>query len=134
MCSMPINYVNMSIPGKSCYRLGKMYENGLLVKKDVKKAKEYYKKGCGKDDLYSCEHLADLFYNENNYKEAFKYYYKACNDLWDTYACYNVGLMYYYGIGTNKSYKEAVDYLEGSCEDGYQKSCKVYKKLKAAGY
>ncbi|WP_267523775.1 SEL1-like repeat protein [Campylobacter sp. MG1] len=37
---------------KSCYHLGFMYKSGVSVKKDLSKAKKYFKKACDLDPYY----------------------------------------------------------------------------------
>ncbi|MEA3552832.1 MAG: hypothetical protein U9R39_00360 [Campylobacterota bacterium] len=56
-CDMSLLYYNKACSygdGGSCFQVGGLYEEGLKIIKDLKKAKEYYKKACKLGYTYGC--------------------------------------------------------------------------------
>lgn len=90
---------------KATYALGTWYLFGKFVKKDTKKAIEFFKYAADKQVSEACYDLA-LSYEKGvgtikNLRLAFQYYVKAAL-LNDTQSLYEVGRCYFYGIGVEK--------------------------------
>ncbi len=129
-----LNIASKKRVGAASYRLGKIYEHGLGVKKDWPSAYDYYHKGTkdnDKDesdyDLAACElrvarsllfqgakekmithgheHLGFVDNYDMN-KEVERGYRK----LW--------GRVYYYGLGKDKDWREAIEYFQASSNMG----------------
>ncbi|MHB9147984.1 MAG: tetratricopeptide repeat protein [Candidatus Amoebophilus sp.] len=100
------------------YTLGWMYENGLEVDKDDKKALEWYEKAAGKGDKYAQYRLARKKEDERDYAKAKKWYKKAAHQ--GCVAAQDwLGIMYANG--------------EGGVEQNYHKAVVWYKKAAAQG-
>jgi len=72
---------------KSCNYLGVLYENGLSVKKDIKKALRYYQISCDANIAEACINLGSLYSQLNQKDKAKNSFKKACN-LGYKPACY----------------------------------------------
>ncbi len=112
---------------QSCVNVGLAYLNGTGIKKDYKKAREYFKKTCDKCQNRGCDYLGDIYANglgvKKDYKKAYKLYKKACNNNYMS-ACDSLGLMYLNGHGVKKDSLKAIEYLTNSCyENNYMESC-----------
>lgn len=95
---------------RGCSGLGTIYERGLGVIKDLKKAKEYYQIACDKKDSFGCFHLRII--EEGDL--AIDYYTILCDDE-DGSACLRVGNIYYNGLGIPKDTKSSVIYYQKAC-------------------
>ncbi len=109
---------------RGCNELGDMYFIGYGVKKDEKKAKEFYRKACKLRYSYGCINLADFYSG----KEALKLYKTACN-LNNSRACYKVGDFYEKGLYIKKDKKEAKNFYKKACRLNYEKACSKLKNL-----
>lgn len=92
------------------YTLGHVYYYGDKVEQDYKEAYYWFDKdGFRELPYYIC---ADMyFYVDNDYDNAFKLYRFALEEG-VYFAAYKIGEMYYYGLGLEQSYDEAVKYLK----------------------
>ena len=125
-----------------------MYDNGIGVKRDYKKAFELYQKAAEVGYAPSQVNLG-LMYDRGNgvkvdYKMALKLYVLAAEKGEDM-AINNLGWMYYEGHGVEKDYKEAIKYFKVAAEKGnvnamnnlgnmYSKGEGVEKDLNQARY
>lgn len=116
----------------SCTNLGYLYHNGIGIKKDYKKAREYHLKSCKLKSGLGCSNLGFLYNRgygvKKSYKEAAKYYKKACN-LKSGLGCENLGNLYRYGLGVGKSIRSAKKLYKKGCSFGRKRACSKYKEI-----
>lgn len=126
---LPIDYVSAAkYYAKSCelknavgcYNLADMYERGEGVKKDAKKAMEFYKTACDNDHANACNNLGAIYGKESNKAKFLPLYTKSC-DLGSIYGCGNLG-DYYTQKGDKKKAKK---YFKLSCENGEKDPAQV---------
>ncbi|WP_024788156.1 MULTISPECIES: NifU family protein [unclassified Lebetimonas] len=87
---------------KAFFNLGIFYLKGIGCKKDIKKAKEYFKKAAEFNEAKAFFYLANIYEKENN-KKYIEYYEKAA-ELNDKNAQFKLAL-YYKDKDTEKSMK-----------------------------
>lgn len=82
---MAMNIYKISHSARSYLGLAQMYDNGFGVQKSIFDAKEYYKLACPLDtndetkvENEACANLGSIIYNEGDFRNAQKYYLKAC--------------------------------------------------------
>ena len=118
----------------ACSNLGTLYENGLGVKKDPKKAVEIYKDSCNSGGVQACYHLGNAYRKgeivKQDYYLAMEAYTNACN-AGDLPSCANIGAMYELGLGMNKDEKRAYGIYKVACFRGLNKACPQMKRLGA---
>ena len=109
---------------KSCLKLGYAYSDGWSgYKKDIKKAKEYFKKGCELGDNISCLGLGRI-YKKSNKKKAKEIFEKIISSKSNKAKDW----AYYYLAFMEKKGKDA--YLLKSCQlELFRACCKVPRKL-----
>ncbi len=95
---------------KSSELLGYIYEKGIGVQKDEKKAFKYYQKAARHS--YTAAYKVGMFFKEiKRYKDAFKYFEKAAYR--NTDASIELGIMYEKGLyKEKKSTKKALKYYQ----------------------
>ncbi len=115
--------------GDMCYRLGKMYMEGLVTKKSAKNAVKVYTQGCEQKShstYDSCYALGKLYFSglgvQRNYTKAKKLFEHTCTADF-TKGCANLGQMYLYGNGVKQDYTQAINLLNIGCKDGDAASC-----------
>ena len=117
-----------------CSNLGTLYENGLGVKRDPKKAVEIYKDSCNSGGTQACYHLGNAYRKgeivKQDYYLAMEAYTNACN-AGDLPSCANIGAMYELGLGMNKDEKRAYGIYKVACFRGLNKACPQMKRLGA---
>ena len=115
-----------------CSNLGTLYENGLGVKKDPRKAVEIYKDSCNSGGAQACYHLGNAYRKgeivKQDYYLAMEAYTNACN-AGDLPSCANIGAMYELGLGVNKDEKRAYGIYKVACFRGLNKACPHMKRL-----
>ncbi len=89
--------------------MGICYMEGI-IKKDKKKAYDYFKKAAEKKYVYAYNNLGRLLEQDKEYEAALEYYLKSANEE-ESWACNKVGLYYYLGLGTNKDLNKAFYYF-----------------------
>lgn len=111
---------------KALYDVAYMYANGadgLNIKKDVKKAIEYYKAALEKNEnVKGVYNNIGLFYLngdgvERNFEIALDLFEKGAM-RGDECAMYNAGWMYFEGKGVNINYAKALEYYRKAAELG----------------
>lgn len=92
------------------YTLGHMYYYGDGVDQDYKEAYYWFDKdGFRELPYYIC---ADMyFYVDKDYTNAFRLYHNALREGVEI-AAYQIGEMYYYGLGTEQDYSKALEFLK----------------------
>jgi hypothetical protein len=103
--------------------LGWMYQRGLGVEKDTKKALDYYQKAADKGDTAAMVNIGNYYEASKDYKEAGKWYLLAAlsgNQI----GALNYGNLYHWGWGVEQNYELAYKifmhcyikkYKRGSC-------------------
>ena len=96
-----------------CYNLSLNYgPDG--AEDDPKRVIELLSKGCEYGDAEQCEEVADIFDDEANHKDSFKYYQAACA-LGAGYGCNRVGWAFEYGEGATTNFTTANQFYEKAC-------------------
>ncbi len=72
--------------------------------------------------------LFGVSFAQKKYDLALKYCQPAA-EQGDPEAQYNLGFMYYYGIGVRQNYTKAKEYYGLACDNKYQAGCDMYKTL-----
>lgn len=99
---------------KAMFYLGKLYEGGIAVSENIEKAKEWYSKAAEKDDVDAILSLAEI-----SSSPEFSYRcYKRLAELGNSEGFYKLALCYINGDQVEKSYTEAIRYLEMAIEKG----------------
>ncbi len=102
-----------------CSGLGTLYERGLGVIKNLKKAAEYYKLACLKSDAFGCFHL-QMFESGDL---GIEYYSSLCDEEDNSLACLKTGNIYYFGLGVPKDRKSSAIYYQKSCNLKNPRGC-----------
>ena len=126
-----------------CY-LGVIYRDGLGVEADRAKALDYLMQSThnGYGPTISYYELGNLYFSENKYEEALKYYREAKSNSFDnvtdgkytwlneisTKACYKLGLIYDEGLGVEKNTNKAVDYMTEAASRGSDEAKKYLQE------
>lgn len=108
----------------ACYRLASRYR----ATREVLKAVQYYRKGCGKSHYVSCLVLGDMYRSgysgvPQDYREAMKYYNEACWGRTES-GCEAKADMYAQGQGVPKDPAMAAKLRSESCNRGSTRSCR----------
>ena len=110
------------IRSEGLYFLGWYYYYGEGVKKDYKKAVEYFKQSAKLANSNSYNDLGMMYADGEGVKKdptkAFFYYSKAA-ELKNKYGLYNVARCYNFGIGVKKDINKAIRYYNLSGDLGY---------------
>lgn len=91
--------------------------DGKGVKKNIPLAIELASKALNQDQLEALSTLGKIYFYENNYDLALKYFSQGC-DLHQRESAYHLGLMYLEGKGVKKDVDLAVNYLEKDAKKG----------------
>ena len=107
--------------------LGYIYEFGRTGKKDPEKAFTYYKQAAEQDNAQACYKIGDAYLHsdfiEKDPNKVYYYYEKALNiaqssngadDDIKSDILYRLALCYYYGIGTDKNYLTALEFINNA--------------------
>lgn len=115
-----------------CANLGILYEHGLGVKKDPKRAVEIYRTSCNQGGARSCYNLANAYRKgeivAQDYALAMSAYENACKKN-DIPSCANIGAMYELGLGVEKDERRAYQIYKVACFRGFSKACPQMKRL-----
>lgn len=101
--------------------MGYMYAHGRGVKRDYKKAMEWYQKAANQGDAVAKNNIGDLYYFgrgvKQDYQEAMKWYQQAAKQG-NAAAQHNIGYLYECGNGVNQDYQEAMKWYRKASERG----------------
>lgn len=100
----------------SSFELGWFYWKGLGVKKDEKKAIEYFSFTAGHNSG-AAYNMARIYDDRKDYKNAFKYY-KISMGLGSASAINSLGILYQTGRGVKKDVNQALKYYKMAYEKG----------------
>lgn len=103
-------------------RIGMMYKRGLGVKRDYKKALDWYAKGAATGDASSIFNVGTFYLAgqgvKRDYEEAMMWFRlaseKGCAD-----ADYQMGCLYFSGTGVKQDYREAIDWFQKAADRRY---------------
>jgi TPR repeat protein len=110
--------------------LAELYEDGLGVKLDKKKAERLYRTAADRGDAYAQNNLGLLLDSEEKHEEAFRYYALAA-DQGETFAQTSLGCCYKDGEGTEVDLDKARYWLERAAAKGYEKAIENLARLDA---
>ena len=109
--------------GEASYALGNWYLHARYVDRDILKAVNYWLTGADRNNIDSLTELAKYFENEEfssqDTSKALGYYMKAAL-LGDAASMYDVGRIYYYGIGVKKDRIISDIWMEAAKRNGYE--------------
>ncbi|MCG3024811.1 tetratricopeptide repeat protein [Helicobacter pylori] len=112
--------------GGGCYWLGAFHESGGgTVKKDLKKAIQYYVKACELNEMFGC--LSLVSNSQINKQKLFQYLSKAC-ELNSGNGCRFLGDFYENGKYVKKDLRKAAQYYSKACKLGVQEICEMLEE------
>jgi tetratricopeptide (TPR) repeat protein len=110
------------------YNLGKCYEDGLGVDKNIPKAVKWYTKAAEQGHAPAQNKVGCIHHDKEQYDEAFKWYMKAANQGF-TDAEINLGIYYEDGLGVEKNIPEAIKWYAKAAEKGDTYAAEVLEEL-----
>ena len=122
---------------ESCFFLGKSYQLGVGVTKDLRTATSFYRKACDGGYAPGCINLGFMYMNgygvNKDYPIAVSLYRKLCNGG-NAPGCSSLGLMYVNGYGVGKDYSTAVSLFKKACDGGNAPGCSSLGFMYMNGY
>jgi len=102
------------------YKLGKIYDEGILVERDSLKAAEYYEIPAERDNPDAIQWMINFYekQKDENPRLYFLWTEKAAN-LGDSVAIYNISKMYEEGFGCEKNHHYRFYFCEKAAKKGY---------------
>lgn len=111
--------------GEAAYAIGNWYFYGRYLSKDINKAVEFWNVAADRDSIDGATELAKYYENEEftkpNMSKALGYYMKAAL-LGDAQSMFEVGRIYYHGIGIKKDKFLADVWYDAAEDNGYSES------------
>lgn len=105
--------------------LGRIYQKGIEVEQDYKKALDYYESASKQNNSYGFLYLGKLYENglgvKQDYKLAKKFYELSSREG-NSRALFKIGNFYFNGLGVDKNIKKSIDYYKASSYDGNPKA------------
>ena len=122
---------------ESCFFLGKSYELGAGVTKDLRTAASLFKKACDGGYPLGCINLGFMYIKgygvDKDYSTAVSLYRKGYDGS-NAYGCSVLGLMYMKGYGVDKDYSTAASLFKKGCDGGNAYGCSSLGFMYAKGY
>jgi len=106
---------------KACYGVGLIYQ---YDKEDLDVALSYFLRACKMYLAKACNKAGIIYYNKKDYKNAVKYYKRAC-DLGHSWGCSNLAWHYNYGKGVEKNIEMIYKYAKKAYELNNKNSLKL---------
>ncbi len=103
---------------KDCHLIGAL----LSFVNRTNEAISYLKKSCESYDRLGCTHLAILYQENRDYKEA-KYFYEISCNNGDAIGCYNLGMLYTSDKMSGKNSMFSTRFFKLACNMNYPKAC-----------
>jgi hypothetical protein len=120
----------------ACSHLGRMYEQGRAVPRQLAVAEQLYKKSCDLGDLVGCFGLAKMYEKGRSEgggpAQAAEIYERACN-VGNANACTRLGKLYLRGKGVGKDPSLGVGFISKACDGGESNACDVLGQLYESG-
>lgn len=122
---LKIQNYNVSLPlfdldkefAYSCYCLGKNYEKGFCVEKNINTAISFYEKAVNKNLCHAIYDLAEIYRNQQNYQKAYELHMMAFEQGY-AHSINAIGIMYNNGIYVQKDNNKAIElYLKAIEKD-----------------
>lgn len=133
-CEKIIAYLEKSCKkrgAQACTALGYLYENGLGIAKNIKRALSHYGRACDLRAGFGCVNAGAIYAEAKNYDDANSYFARAC-ELRNADGCFNVGVSHLYGQGAIKSeflakmyFNDAIELYIERCEKRDASACDV---------
>ena len=101
--------------------LGFMYEAGRGVKKDLKKAADWYRKAAEQGHVRAQMKLGELYEAGRGYGEALKWYQKAA-EQGQARAQYTLARLHWFGRGVKKDSAEAAKWYRKAADQNYSRA------------
>lgn len=102
--------------------LGQMYEEGVYVRKDLRKAYEWYLEAARKENAKAMYNIGRFCYEgicvKQDFDTAFKWYLASYNKAADGITATRIGECLYYGRGCKQDFSKAVEFLEFAKSEG----------------
>ncbi|AYV84150.1 MAG: hypothetical protein Hyperionvirus18_26 [Hyperionvirus sp.] len=115
----------------AAYLIGKFYEEGKGVDKNIREALLWYLKAAELNNTFAMFDLGAIYqfdHVERNYDEALKWYMKAY-ELGDKFVINNIGVMYYEGSGVEKDFNIALKwFLEAKTSNSFLNVANIYEQ------
>ncbi len=112
---------------QACYKLGVIYKKGILVEKNLTKARDFFRTGAQLGHGESMLSLSGMcFYGEGgevNKPMASIYYKYLADKTGHAVASFNYATMLLTGDGNKQDFHEAIKYLSASVEKEYPSAC-----------
>lgn len=109
------------VPEAMCY-MGVMYQQGLAVDKDMKKAVEWFEKAADAGDKNAIQNLAKLYYDgflvDRDCAKAIELYEKTAKEAGEYGNYIQIAKLYKNGDGVEKNEDKAKEYLEKYLNEG----------------
>lgn len=119
---------------EGCFRLGELYEQGVGMEPDLRRAARMYLEACKLEYGPACEVLGSQHYDGHgtpqNQQQSVQFYVYGCR-LGDALSCNEAGYQYDQGEGVAQDRQQALDYYRRACTRGLQLGCDNYDKLSA---
>ena len=121
---------------QGCFYSGQAYTRGTIVKKDIKKAFDFFSKSCELGYTDGCMTVgSSYFYGrdvEKDFSKAREMFIKSCEQGNPT-GCFLLGSIYDLGKGIKRDVGEAKKRYTQACEYGSKMGCKYKNELSHSG-
>ena len=101
---------------KAQFIVGLMYRYGHYVDYDVSIAEKWFKKAIDSGSIAAKHYLADLYMNERKFDSALELYTSAVDDGFIK-SLYDIGEIYFYGLGVEKDICRSYEYFQRSIDN-----------------
>jgi tetratricopeptide (TPR) repeat protein len=108
--------------------VGCVYYHGVLVKKDIDTASQYFEKVAAKGDAVAQNSVGCCLFEKGRYDESFKWFTKAAAQGIISADC-NLGIAYEHGCGVTKDNPKALEMYTKAAEKGDDLAAKFLRKL-----
>ncbi len=111
---------------RSCTNVGRIYDEGWGVARDIEMANRYYGHACRAGDGFGCFYLGVSYEVGDGLspdpEAACALHVQACT-LGEEYGCYRAGVCHDLGLGVRRDPAKAVSFYELACTGGSPSAC-----------